>query len=147
MKPGNEIKMRIVLQAPPTGVLFGLQKGKGNDYETVQKQTFVKQDLLFEFPATLRIDNGQVDFAGPFVQGPRDGRFIYLDIGTAAGQIGAAWSRRLKVPLTGITIQLTNELSKDSQLLLQAQVPGTAKDGTPTCATVKNFTGWKLTSR
>jgi hypothetical protein len=147
MKPGNEIKMRIVLQAPPTGVLFGLQKGKGNDYETVQKQTFVKQDLLFEFPATLRIDNGQVDFAGPFVQGPRDGRFIYLDIGTAAGQIGAAWSRRLKVPLTGITIQLTNELSKDSQLLLQAQIPGTAKDGTPTCATVKNFTGWKLTSR
>jgi hypothetical protein len=147
MKPGNEIKMRIVLQAPPTGVLFGLQKGKGNDYETVQKQTFVKQDLLFEFPATLRIDNGQVDFAGPFVQGPRDGRFIYLDIGTAAGQIRAAWSRRLKVPLTGITIQLTNELSKDSQLLLEAQIPGTAKDGTPTCATVKNFTGWKLTSR
>src|SRR5205085_853275 len=131
----------------PAGVLFGLQKGKGNDYETVQKQKFIDQDLLFEFPATLKVDNGQVDFAGPFVQGPRDGRFIYVDIGTAAGQIGATWSRRLKIPLTGITIQLATELSKDSQLLLQAQVPGTAKDGTPTCATVKNFTGWKLTSR
>ena len=83
MKPGNEIKMRIVLQAPPTGVLFGLQKGKGNDYETVQKQKFVDQDLLFEFPATLKVDNGQVDFAGPFVQGPRDGRFIYVDIGNS----------------------------------------------------------------
>jgi hypothetical protein len=143
MKQANEIKMRIVLQKAPAGVVFGLQKGKGNDFETVQKQKFVERDLVFEFPANLKINDGQVDFSGPYVQGPREGRFVYLDIGTIAGQIDSTWSRRLKIPLGGISPEVAEQLSKDGNLL-EAKVPGTAKDGTPTCATVKNFTGWKL---
>ena len=35
---GRELTLRIVLENPPTGVDFGLQKGRGSDYETIQSQ-------------------------------------------------------------------------------------------------------------
>ncbi len=44
-----ELTFRIVLEKPPSGVDFGLQKGRGNAYETVQKQRSGTTDLRFEF--------------------------------------------------------------------------------------------------
>ena len=79
-------------------------------------------------------------FSGSFVQGPADGKFVYIDIGTYAGQTDTVWSRRLKVPLTGITWKDIDSLS--GNLILQASVPGTGRDGGPNCATVKPFEGW-----
>jgi hypothetical protein len=58
-----------------------------------------KANLIFEFKVALK---GTADFGGPFVQGPRE-RFVYVDIGTLAGQQDTQWSRRLKIPLTGIS--------------------------------------------
>ena len=94
----EQIPLVIVLQQPPAGVDFGLQKGSGNSYETVQKQRSVSGDLYFEFTVTLKRNKDSVDtdFKGPFVQGPLKGRFVYIDIGTLAGQTDSAWSRRLK---------------------------------------------------
>ena len=129
----SELTLRVVLASPPAGVDFGLQKGKGIPYETIQKQRSTGKDLSFEFTVGLKVGP---DFTGPLVHGPRDERFIYIDIGTAAGQHGSCWSRRLKIPLRGITTDMTNRL-------LEARVPGTAKDGGPNCATVKPFDGWK----
>jgi hypothetical protein len=83
-------------------------------------------------------NNMAPEFTGPLVQGPPGDRFIYLDIGTYAGQADSCWSRRLKVPLSGITGQMI-----DSHSVLEARVPGTADDGGPNCGTVKPFTGWK----
>ena len=79
---------------------------------------------------------------GPFIQGPRRQRFVYIDIGTYAGQTGCCWSRRLKVPLDGIT-------AKDIRAggVLEARVPGTGRDGGPNCATVRDFDGWKAVAR
>jgi len=45
----GEITLRIVLIQPPPGVDFGVQKGNGNDYETVQTQRSKTGDLTFEF--------------------------------------------------------------------------------------------------
>ena len=84
-------------------------------------------------------------FSSPFVQGPYLNNFIYLDIGTLAGQIGS-WQRRLKIPLTGITWEIVDQLKTESNLILETKVPGTAKDGTPNCATVKPFDGWQIIS-
>ena len=84
------------------------------------------------------------NFLGSFVQGPPGQRFVYIDIGTCAGQTNTVWNRRLKIPLSGITWDLLNKLSSDSQMILEARVPGTGKDGGPNCATVKPFDGWKL---
>lgn len=47
----RELTFRIVLEKPPAGVDFALQKGKGNSYETIQRQRSGAQDLRFEFTA------------------------------------------------------------------------------------------------
>ena len=142
----RELKLRIVIEGPPPGVEFGLQKGQGSHYETVQKQRSETRDLCFEF--TVRVKGERKDpnptFLGSFVQGPPGERFVYIDIGTLAGQTDSCWSRRLKVPLRGISWDMLDRVSPDSQAVLETRVPGTGRDGGPSCATVKPFAGWKL---
>jgi Family of unknown function (DUF5990) len=135
----RELTLRIVLVEPPPGVDFGVQKGRGNAYETVQKQRSKSGDLTFEF--NVRVQEGATglpNFLGPFAQGPPALRFVYLDIGTCAGQTDTPWSRRLKVPLGDISWEMMERAT-----VLEARVPGTGRDGGPTCATVRNFAGWK----
>ena len=70
------------------------------------------------------------------------GRFVYVDIGKVAGQMDTPWSRRLKVPLTGITADQIGRANSRSGGALETRVPGTGKDGGPSCASVKDFAGW-----
>ena len=139
-----EVRLRIVLIAPPPGVDFGVQYGKGNDYTTIHKQRSNEADLIFEFTVTIK-DNrkdGLPNFLGPLTHGPTTGRFIYINIGKSAGQFDSSWDRRLKVPLAGITWEMIERAS--TKMLLEAQLPGTGKDGGPSCATVKPTEGWKV---
>jgi hypothetical protein len=140
----QEITLRIVLEQPPAGVDFGIQKGRGSLFETIQTKRSTGRDLSFEFPVTLKAVSagGLADFGGPIVQGPRGGRFVYVDIGTFAGQRDTPWSRRLKVPLTGITSKLIQQVSSATNCVLEARVRGTGRDGGPSCASVKDFQGW-----
>lgn len=141
----QEIRIRIILESPPAGVDFGIQKGKGSVYETIQKQRSKQGDLTFEIPISVKESKTMVpDFSGPFVQGPVSERFIYIGIGTHAGQFDSVWSRRLKIPLREISQETIKLLLADSDLVLETKVPGTAKDGGPNCATVKPFSGWYL---
>jgi hypothetical protein len=135
----RELTLRIVIEQPPPGVDFALQKGSGKLYETVQKQRPDGNDVVFEFQPSVREGvAGAAALAGPFVQGPPRQRFIYVDIGTYAGQADSCWSRRLKVPLDGIPAKFI-----EAGGVLEARVPGTGRDGGPTCATVRDFDGWK----
>jgi hypothetical protein len=93
----HELTLRIFLETPPAGVDFGVQKGKGNDYQTEQTQRSNGKDLTFEFQVRVRTGAGAPNFLGPFVHGPTGERFIYIDIGTCAGQTNTVWSRRLKI--------------------------------------------------
>jgi len=143
-----ELPLHIVLQAPPSGVYFGLQKGSGSKYETVQLQKSSSGDLYFDLTVTIRGDRAKDHtprFGGPFAQGPYPHNFIYIDIGTYAGKEDA-WSRRLKIPLAGITWEVLDYLTANPKLFLETHIPGTAKDGSPTCATVKPFAGWNVKS-
>jgi hypothetical protein len=134
------LTLRIVLEKPPKGGDFGLQEGRGKDYQVVQTQRSAGKDLTFEFSVGVKTTSNGADpiLLGPFVQGPPSNRFVYLDIGACAGQMDTPWSRRLKVPLSGITKDMT-----ESGAILEARVPGTGKDGGPNCATVKPFGGWE----
>jgi hypothetical protein len=141
----QELTLKIVLENPPSSVDFGLQKGSGNKYEAIQIQRFSDKNLEFEFPITFKLNkDGLPNFLGVFVQGPTNQRFIYIDIGTCAGQKDTGWSRRLKIPLTGITLNTIKELTTNSNKILEARVPGTGRDNGPNCATVKPFTGWHI---
>ena len=142
----RELTFRIVLEKPPAGVDFGLQKGRGNDYEVIQKQRSGTGDLRFEFTARASTEGKgeEPNLLGPFVQGPKGARFVYLDIGTCAGQTNTEWSRRLKVPLSGITPKMIEQVGDRGKMVFETRVPGTGKDGGPNCATVKPFIGWRV---
>jgi len=140
----QDLNFRIILERPPAGIDYGLQKGGGNDYEVTQKQRSKTGDLRFEFNARVKEGkDGLPVLLGPFVHGPPQERFVYLDIGTYAGQTNTPWSRRLKIPLRGITWDTVKQALRDASVL-ETHVAGTAKDGSPTCATVKPFAGWRV---
>ncbi len=145
----TEVPLRIVLVAPPAGVDFGIQHGKGNDYSTILTQRSKDSDLKFEFTLTVKDgDDGELpNFLGPLTQGPVTGRFVYIDIGKSAGQIDSCWQRRIKVPLGGITWELIEKATAKPKLILEARLPGTGKDGGPSCATVHPIEGWKCHKR
>jgi hypothetical protein len=126
----REIILRLTLEKPTSGVDFALQKGRGRPFTTDQTQRSSGRDLKFEFPVTVKPGkNGAPDFAGPYVQGSAGERFFYINIGTYAGQADTPWSRRLKVPLYVISWSAI-----ESGRILTAKIPGTAKDGGPSCA-------------
>jgi hypothetical protein len=135
--------MKIVLIKPTQGVDIGLQKGSGSGYETVQKQRAKFEDLYFEAEIDVKkAKSGGYGFYGPFVQGPPDGRFLYLDIGTYAGQKDSVWGGRLKIPLTGIPETVVKESISIAEITMETIIPGVAKNGGPNCGTVKPFPGW-----
>jgi hypothetical protein len=135
----RELTLRIILEKPPAGVDFGVQKGRGSDYDIIQKQTSTTKDLHFEFTVGVKAGKDAAPvFIGPLVQGPPADRFVYIDIGAYGGQADTPWSRRLKIPLGSITWDMIN-----SRAALEARVRGGGKDGGPTCGTVKPFYGWK----
>jgi hypothetical protein len=142
MAPG--LTFRIVIEQPPAGVDFALQKGRGSTYEPVQIQRSVGNDLTFEFQPSIResISESMAALGGPFVQGLPQQRFVYIDIGTYAGQTDSCWSRRLKIPLERAPTKMLRTGG-----VLEARVPGTGRDGGPNCATIKDFEGWKPVER
>ena len=141
-----ELKLRIVLEQPPPGVDFGLQLGHGTDYETIQKQQFKGKDVAFDCKVTVK-DNradGLPNFLGPLTQGPATGRFIYVDVGQYAGQTDTGCARRMKISLTTIGWKTIKQAAKDPRTIVEARLPGTGKDGGPSCGTVQPVQGWKL---
>jgi Family of unknown function (DUF5990) len=136
----RELTLRIVVEQPPPGVDYALQKGSGSVYETVQRQSSEGNDLTFEFQPSVTegVSNGMAALRGPFIQGPPRQRFVYIDIGTYAGQADSSWSRKMKIPLDGITAKMVERGG-----VLEARVPGRGRDGGPNCATVKDFEGWR----
>src|SRR6185503_19301753 len=88
----QEVNFRVILESPPPGVDYGLQKGGGSNYEVTQTQRSKTGDLQFELAARVKEGkDGQPVLLGPFVHGPPQERFVYLDIGTYAGQTDTPW--------------------------------------------------------
>ena len=130
----HQITLQIILVRPTKDVEYGLQKGSGSKYETIQKQQYSSKDLVFRFQATVKGDHKKDElpkFSGPFIQGPTNNKFVYIDIGSCAGQLNTPWSRRLKIPVTGITWEHINKLNANASLILQTSVPGPEKMADP----------------
>jgi hypothetical protein len=140
-----ELPMRLVLIDPPANIDYGIQRGRGASYETVFVQQRKRGDVVFEFSITVSDDRKRAapNFSGHFVQGTPARRFIYIDVGTYAGQKNTPWSRRMIVLLNGITWEQINRARKPGHRL-SAAIQGTGKDGGPSCATVPIVGGWKV---
>ena len=141
--PDPEIPLRITLVHPPSGVVFCLQRGRA---ELVSPTKAAGQQVSFDF--TLRVHgdrtSGPPNLRGDFAQGPPATRFVYVNSGTLAGQEGTCWTRRAKVPLSGITWELIETAISNPGTVLETRIPGTAKDGGPVCASVRLLEGgWR----
>ena len=129
-----EIRARITIDHPVPGVLHSLQSKGGHPLDP--KASPGGDPLSFEFP--LRIAPGP-KFFGDQVrpEGPQR-RFVYIRVGQAAGQHGSPWSRRMKVDIHDTDPAQLDEAMRGGVLVFT--VDGTAKDGSPACATVRPVT-------
>ena len=141
--PDQEIPLRITLVHPPSGVVFCLQRGRA---ELVSSTEAAGEQVSFDFILRVHGDrtSGPPNLRGDFAQGPPATRFVYVNSGTLAGQGGSCWTRRAKVPLSGITWELIEQASSNPGTVLEARIRGTAKDGGPVCASVPLLEGgWR----
>ena len=128
----DAVTLRLIIDDPVPGVRYSLQK----DDMPFEPVTAGDGPIAFELPITLQADGRMT---GPFVR--REGkerRFVYIRIGISAGDHAAAWSRRAKIDIHDIPKAL---LVPDARL--EAHLPGRARDGSPTCATVRPVTAWR----
>ena len=142
----SEVPLRLVLVDPPPDILFGVQRGQGARYQTELAQQRKRAGLCFDF-SILVSDNrkdGAPNFLGDYVQGPASRRFVYIDVGTYAGQKDTPWSRRIIIRLDAITWPLIRKVQATAGYRLAASIPGRGKDGTPSCATVPIADGWRV---
>lgn len=124
--------LRLIIDDPVPGVRYSLQK----DDLPFEPRTAGEGPLAFELPVTVHPDGR---LTGPFVR--REGaerRFVYIRIGTSAGDHAAAWSRRAKIDIHDIPTAL-----RLPGAVLEVHLPGRGKDGSPACATVRPVAAWK----
>jgi hypothetical protein len=138
----QQVTLRISVLKPPAGVSFQLQKGRA---DLVPPAMRTDGAISFEFAVTVDLAEEPPNFLGKFVQGPKGGRFVYVNSGTLAGQADSCWTRRAKVSLMNITAdQLKNAVEKPD-IFLEAAIEGTGRDGGPACASVPLIgNGWKI---
>jgi Family of unknown function (DUF5990) len=137
----SDVLIRVIVDDPPGGVAFQLQRGK---QDLVPATRATPKAIVFEL--AVRIDRrptGEPNFLGSFVQGSPASRFVYVNSGTLAGQADSCWTRRAKVPLTGITWDLI-ERARAADAMLESHVAGTGRDGGPACASVPVRGGWRV---
>ena len=140
-KQNPEIRLQITLVSPIQSVMFALQRGKD---ELVDKTLSSGADLAFSFVVNYVLADDQPDFRGPFVQGPRGGRFVYINSGELADQASSPWRRRAKIPLGGIQSRLLAECASTPSLILSAHIAGRSKDGGPPAASVPLLKNWEV---
>jgi hypothetical protein len=133
----TEIRMRLLIEAPVAGVAHSLQDKKNSPVDP--RISAKGESLRFDFP--VRIAAGP-KFYGEQVrsEGP-ERRFVYIATGSQAGQHVSPWSRRMKIDIHDIPQKLLDGAAAGRRLV--GTVSGTAKDGTPACATV-TVQGWHL---
>lgn len=133
---GSTITLRLTIADPVAGVAYSLQD-KAN--MPVEPRIAGDGPIRFDVAITLS-DDGRL--TGPFVrrEGPTR-RFVYIAIGTSAGQHDSVWTRRAKIDVHDIPADLL-ALARDGRVL-EAVLPGRARDGGPACATVRPLEPWR----
>jgi len=136
----HEVRARIVIERPVPGVLHSLQE---DDEPLDPKMSKDGEPLTFDFPLRIeRLAGAPPKFFGKQVR--REGkerRFVYIRIGQSAGQCLSPWTRRMKIDIHDIDVGLLDRAIAGA--LLTGTIDGTAKDGSPACATIRPVT-WRV---
>ena len=130
------ITLRLTIADPVAGLHYSLQ-----DKKNAPVDAMIASDGPLSFDVPIRLsDDGRM--LGPFIR--TEGamrRFVYIAIGGQAGGDGRVFSRRAKIEVHDIPLDLL-VLARQGKVL-EAVLPGRGKDGTPACATVRLIEGWR----
>jgi hypothetical protein len=135
-----EVRARIVIERPVPGVLHSLQEG--DDAPLDPKRSKGGEALSFDFPLRIERTAEGAKFFGPQVR--REGkvrRFVYVRIGTCAGDRASPWTRRMKIDIHDIESALLDAAITGG--VLEATIDGTLPDGSPACATIRPVS-WRV---
>lgn len=138
MAAGRQITLRLVIADPVPGVAYSLQDKTGQPVGAV-----VAGDGSLSF-MPVRVADGP-RFLGDHVcsEGPVR-RFVYIAIGTMAGHAGTHVQRRAKIDIHTLDAELLD--SAFAGAVLEARLPGRARDGGPSCGTVPPLGPWRAVS-
>ncbi len=134
------VPFRIIVKDPIAGVAMKVQKGKDKLLEPLMANG---NELTFEFEVTVDTAGEAPNFLGPFAQGPKSARFIYVNTGKQAGQDGTMWDRRAKLSLMSISKERVESVLASKGGRFETVINGTGRDGGPVCATIKGLE-WKV---
>ena len=139
----DTVILRVTIEAPVPGVALAVQRGRDALVPPVRSTS---EAVIFQVRAEVRTrPDGTSVLAGAEVQGPPAARFLYVTVGTRAGQAESPWDRRAKVPLSGIPAELLAAACTRPDVVLAARIAGRARDGGPACATAPLLGGgWQL---
>lgn len=137
MMAGQTITLRLTIHDPVPGVVYSLQDKKNHPVGPVVAGA---GPLSFDVP--VRVAPGP-RFLGDFVrsEGPTR-RFVYIAIGGQAGAAETPWSRRAKIDIHTLPVELLEQALAGR--VLAADLPGRDKDGGPACATVRPLGAWRV---
>jgi hypothetical protein len=137
MAAGRQITLRLTIGDPVPGVAYSLQNKKS---EPVSMVVAGQRPLSFDLP--VHVAPGP-RFLGEFVrrEGPTR-RFVYIAIGAQAGDSSSLWDRRAKIDIHDLPAELLEKALAGS--VVEAHLPGRAKDGGPACATLRPLGSWKV---
>jgi Family of unknown function (DUF5990) len=93
-------------------------------------------EAVFDLPAEVVTDEAGVDFRGPFVQGRRGERFIYLSWGEVGPDGAFAMFRRAKLHLSALTEREVTQAAHAGSRI-EAVLDLTDEHGGPVCAAVR----------
>lgn len=132
-----EVTIEIACGELPTGGQDALLLGIQRDQEIIEATSTSTKRIVFK--PTLRArrnTDGSVNFLGPFAQGPKGERFIYLNWVAAKGEVLAAMIGRIKLHLNHIewsAVQKAAEAAKPIRVKLAL----TNAKGKPVMASVR----------
>ncbi|NOT46741.1 MAG: hypothetical protein HOP17_03180 [Acidobacteria bacterium] len=136
----QEIPFRIVVADPLAGVFMKVQKGKDAYLAPTATSS---RTITFDFSLMVDLEGDIPNFLGPFSQGPKTSRFIYVNSGTYAGQGNTLWARRAKLSLMSISKEKVEAVLASTGARLETTIQGIGRDGGPVCASVKGVE-WKV---
>ena len=127
----SEIRMRIVIDEPVVGVAHSLQSKDGGPLDA--KCSNGGEPLVFDF--AIRVAPGPRFFGDQVRREGPERRFVYVRIGQMAGDLASPWTRRMKIDIHDIATEMLDRAARGG--VIETRVHGTARDGTPACATLK----------
>jgi len=134
---GIELPGRTCADPRPEGVVHeNVHVGVQRRQDVVDTIPGDAHTAMWEFSVDPVTRDGTIDFRGPFVQGPRGDRFLYLSWGTVDADGNFEMFRRAKLMLDAVSPELVRDADRPGHGLV-GTVGLTHGDGMPRCAAVR----------